>query len=154
MNTSPPPPADEIRKIPLGPPQGKTERPTKEFAKTQNDGASTREIMRSVLYFLSVMALLFMMFSVRGYGQHGTSSNANRVQHSAVRLFIRIPMAKRRPGYSQVAEVMAERLFTSRGKSRSTVLGPGGQGRLQRTGAAGLRKLKAAVEAAAVISTA
>src|SRR5258708_4692209 len=62
--------------------------------------------MRSVLYFLSVMALLFMIVQVRGYGQHGKSSNAKQgptVQ--PFRLFNPDTMAKPTAGYSQVAEV-------------------------------------------------
>src|SRR5882672_2555814 len=68
--------------------------------------------MRSVLYFLSVMALLFMIVRVRGYGQHGTSSNAKQgptVQ--PFRLFNPDTMAKPTAGYSQVAEVAGGKMI-------------------------------------------
>jgi len=93
--------------------------------------------MRSVLYFLSVMALLFMIVQVRGYGQHGTSSNAKQGSNSSAVPTVSIS------GYHGQAD---GRIFPSggsqwrkdclqsRGKSRLDRSGNlGGQGRLQRT---------------------
>jgi enamine deaminase RidA (YjgF/YER057c/UK114 family) len=62
--------------------------------------------MRSVLYFLSVMALLCMIVQVRGYGKQGKSSNAKQSPTvQPFRLFNPDTMAKPTAGYSQVAEV-------------------------------------------------
>jgi enamine deaminase RidA (YjgF/YER057c/UK114 family) len=62
--------------------------------------------MKSALYFLSVVALLFMLVQVRGSAQQNKSSNAkDSATAQPFRLFNPDTMARPTAGYSQVAEV-------------------------------------------------
>jgi len=103
--------------------------------------------MRSVLYFLSVMRCWFMTFRCAATVSMVRHPTRNRVPVQPFRLFNRIPCQSRRPDIPKCGSQWRKDCL-HRGASPSTVLGTWWQGTLQRTGAAGLRKFEAAVEAA------